>query len=207
MKFLLVSDLHSSALALETIARHSADLKPDFILVAGDLTLFGPAGYVDELALLGKVPILAVTGNCDTPDVVERMKTVGISICDDIKIVGPLDIAGVPWTGRKRIFEGLRPELLAKLNERDKKRPFVVLSHCPAFSVLDEARPGLHAGSQSISDIVASEKPLALLTGHVHESRGVAPLGGTVCVNAGPAMEGHAALVRYERGKLGVVLL
>jgi Icc-related predicted phosphoesterase len=207
MKFLLVSDMHSSVLAIETISRAVAKHSPDAVLVAGDLTMFGPASYVDEVALVGETPIMAVTGNCDTPDVAERMKNTGISICGEITSAGPLDIAGVPWTGRKRIFEGLQPDLLAKLKERDSSRPLIVLSHCPALGVLDEAKPGLHAGSQAISDLVASEIPIALLTGHVHEARGISRLGITVCVNAGPAMDGRAALVSYENGKLDVVLL
>jgi Icc-related predicted phosphoesterase len=207
MKFLLVSDMHSSATAIETVARTVAKHSPDAVLVAGDLSMFGPEGYVDEVALIGETPILAVTGNCDTPDVAERMKTQGISICCEIRSVGPVDIAGVPWTGRKRIFEGILPDLLAKLRERDFTRPLIVLSHCPALGILDEAKPGLHAGSQSITDIVSAEKPLALLTGHVHEARGLVHSSGTVCVNAGPAMDGRAALVVYENGKLDVVLL
>jgi len=64
MKLLLVSDLHSSALAIETIARAVEGHAPDAVLVAGDLTMFGPAGYVDEVSLIGETPVLAVTGNC-----------------------------------------------------------------------------------------------------------------------------------------------
>jgi len=207
VKFLLVSDLHASARALEAISSAAEEHKPDCILIAGDLTTFGPAGFADEVALLGNTPVMAVTGNCDTPDVRERMEALGISIIDRVVRAGSVDIAGVPWNGRKRIFDGASEALVSALGTRDKSRPLVILSHCPALGVLDEAAPGAQAGSQHITDIVHSEKPAALLSGHVHEARGIVRSGGTVFVNAGPAMAGNAALVTFARGKLDAVLL
>jgi hypothetical protein len=206
LKFLLVSDIHASALGLETISSKVLEHSPDAVLIAGDLTTFGPAGFVDDVALLGKTPILSVTGNCDTPDVRARIEQLGISIIDRVFSTGGIDIAGVPWSGRKRIFDGVSPTMMDALARRDKSRPLIVVSHCPSLGVLDEAF-GAHAGSQHIGDLVAAEKPAALLSGHVHEARGIVRSGGTAYVNAGPAMAGNAALVTFSRGKLDAVLL
>ena len=150
---------------------------------------------------------MAVTGNCDTPVVAARTEAVGINISDKVVSQGGLDVAGVAWSGEERIFDAVSQSLAARLSERDKSRPLIIISHCPALGTLDEAEPGLHAGSQAISDLVRSAKPVALLSGHVHGARGLVRSGGTVFVNAGPAMDGHAALVTYEKGRLDAVLL
>jgi uncharacterized protein len=40
-------------------------------------------------------------------------------------------------------------------------------------------------GSQAVRDALESHQPLLSLHGHIHESRGTARLGRTLCVNPG----------------------
>lgn len=207
MKFILVSDLHSSARAVERISYLVGEHDPDAILIAGDLTTFGPMGYVDEVASNVKCRMLAVTGNCDVTDVAARMTELGINCSDSIVKLGELDFAGVAWSGGKRIFEKVSPGLSVSLAKRDQSKPLIMMSHSPALGILDEISPGQHIGSQAISDLVMSAKPIALLSGHAHEARGMERSGGTLFANPGPAMDGRAALVRYENGELDAVLL
>jgi hypothetical protein len=207
VKFLLVSDLHASKFALDALAKSYSEHLPDAVLVAGDLTTFGPAGFVDELAALGVGPILAVTGNCDTPEVRERMAASGIDACDRLARLGSVDVAGVAWRGRKRIFEGVAPSLATELAGRDRSRTLLILSHCPAHGILDEASPGSHAGSGEILELAVSSGAAALLTGHVHEARGIVHRAGKTFVNAGPAKDGRAALVRVDGRDLGAELI
>jgi Icc-related predicted phosphoesterase len=62
------------------------------------------------------------------------------------------------------------------------------------------------AGSEAVRAVIETYQPLIALHGHIHESRGVAKLGKTVCVNPGSEYgEGvlHGALVEFD-GKKGL---
>jgi uncharacterized protein len=62
------------------------------------------------------------------------------------------------------------------------------------------------AGSEAVRGVIETYQPLISLHGHIHESRGVAKLGRTVCVNPGSEYsEGvlHGALVEFD-GKKGL---
>jgi len=60
------------------------------------------------------------------------------------------------------------------------------------------------AGSEAVRGVIETYQPLISLHGHIHESRGVAKLGRTVCVNPGSEYsEGvlHGALVEFDSKK------
>ena len=62
------------------------------------------------------------------------------------------------------------------------------------------------AGSEAVRGVIETYQPLISLHGHIHESRGIAKLGRTVCVNPGSEYsEGvlHGALVEFD-GKKGL---
>jgi len=62
------------------------------------------------------------------------------------------------------------------------------------------------AGSEAVRAVIETYQPLIALHGHIHESRGVAKLGKTVCVNPGSEYgEGvlHGVLVEFD-GKKGL---
>jgi Icc-related predicted phosphoesterase len=60
-------------------------------------------------------------------------------------------------------------------------------------------------GSRAVREMVEKYHPLVGLHGHIHESRGVAEVGRTVCLNPGSEYsEGilRGALVNIANGKL-----
>ena len=62
------------------------------------------------------------------------------------------------------------------------------------------------AGSEAVRAVIETYQPLIALHGHIHESRGIAKLGKTVCVNPGSEYsEGvlHGALLEFD-GKKGL---
>ena len=62
------------------------------------------------------------------------------------------------------------------------------------------------AGSEAVRAVIENYQPLISLHGHIHESRGVAKLGRTICVNPGSEYsEGvlHGALLEFD-GKKGL---
>ena len=63
----LLSDVHGNLIALEAVTKEIRRLKPDAVLVAGDLVLNGPDpnGAVDALRVLESEGALIVSGNTD----------------------------------------------------------------------------------------------------------------------------------------------
>jgi uncharacterized protein len=62
------------------------------------------------------------------------------------------------------------------------------------------------AGSEAVRAVIENYQPLISLHGHIHESRGIAKLGRTICVNPGSEYsEGvlHGALLEFD-GKKGL---
>ena len=69
MKLLALSDLHGDYSHVESILDKAGDI--DAVLIAGDITDFGPDEKALELLGMFKIPVLAVPGNCDNPSLVE----------------------------------------------------------------------------------------------------------------------------------------
>jgi Icc-related predicted phosphoesterase len=75
----------------------------------------------------------------------------------------------------------------------------ILCSHAPpAGTACDRLGTGLHVGSSVIRAFVEKEQPDLVLSGHIHESRGVDEVGKSCVVNPGPAMNGHYAVVEVD---------
>ena len=69
MKLLALSDLHGDYTHIEAICGHGQNY--DAVIIAGDLTNFGPDEKALELPGMFNAPILAVPGNCDNPSLLK----------------------------------------------------------------------------------------------------------------------------------------
>jgi Icc-related predicted phosphoesterase len=109
-------------------------------------------------------------------------------------------IWGSPWTKR---FEGMNPNAMAftvdteeELAEKWLTCPNdvdIIVTHCPAYDILDETTEGIKTGSPSLLKLICEKKPILSIFGHIHEqgSKSI-DLGFTLCVNASLVNE------RYE---------
>ena len=75
------------------------------------------------------------------------------------------------------------------------EKDMILVLHCPAFGVLDVPFSGKHVGSVSIAKLVEEFKPKVVLSGHIHEDRGIVEKDGMVFMNPGPAKEGYSGLL------------
>jgi Icc-related predicted phosphoesterase len=110
-----------------------------------------------------------------------------------------------PWrTFREEpedVLAGRLERVTAKLTNPPER---VILNlHCPPYaSGLDDA-PGVDenftlkrggrapepVGSRAVRDVIQKLKPVLTLHGHIHESRGYAHIGPSLCINPGSAYE------------------
>lgn len=100
--------------------------------------------------------------------------------------------------------------LLKKVDSLFKKakKPIIFLSHnVPYNTSLDivlakeSPRYGEHYGSLVVRDIITKYQPLVNIGGHMHECRGTAKLGKTLCINTGFGSKVNT-LLDIENGKI-----
>ncbi|MCK4265642.1 MAG: metallophosphoesterase family protein [Thermoplasmata archaeon] len=184
VRILALVDLHGSSRALETIHDFVAEHDPDIVTISGDLTHFGPAQWAKDLLESFELPVLAVNGNCDTPDVTRLLEGMPeIGLMDRSRSLLNMNFMGL----------GYPPGCVSVTGQVD-----VLITHLPPTGCNDEVRPGINIGDDTVRDIALRSKPRLLLSGHVHEARGICELGSTVCVNPGPAMSGCAAIINMD---------
>jgi len=201
-----MTDLHGSLTYLG-IAR-SEIAAADLVLITGDITNFGgrreAKAVIEAIADLNS-NVLAVSGNCDRPEVEEYLRELGIALDGTPRRVGVITFAGLSGSlpgpiGTPNTFS--EEELTASLEriETDLKGPLVLVSHQPPFDTsADRVLSGRHVGSRAVRLFIESARPLLCLTGHIHESVGDGMLAGCRVINPGPFGQGRYALVEIER--------
>ena len=197
MKLLALSDLHGDYSKVETI-KHRAG-KIDAVLIAGDITNFGPDSDVYKLIDMFDVPILAIPGNCDHPGILETIeKSDAINLHKTCHTIGEVDFIGLGGSNTTPFntpFEMTDKDIEKSLEDLfDKSRALrtVLLSHAPPQGYVDELPVG-HVGSPAITKFI--DRLSLIVCGHIHEARGLAKKGNTNIVNVGEASKGYGALI------------
>ena len=110
----------------------------------------------------------------------------------------------------KSIFEREEDDILSDFdivlnacNESGDKslwNKVILISHNPPKNTIcDAVNPELHVGSQKFADFILENQPLAVITGHVHEGKGVEKIGNTIVINPGALMEGNYAWLEVKK--------
>jgi len=164
-----------------------------------------------------------VIGRCGAIELLE-MQVVEI---DGLEMLSTGWSNTTPWkTERECSEEELKDKISEMLNQvKDPARaifnihvpPYqTALDQCPKLD--EELRPVHHggnpvmtsAGSKAVRELIETHQPVLGLHGHIHEGRGVAHIGPTVCVNPGSNYsEGvlNGSLIRLEDGRVADVQL
>ncbi len=157
MRIYALADIHGKPERIRLVERTTEQLRPQVVIIAGDLTHAGRGR--EALQLLHTLPalVLAIPGNMDPADVEEAIPH---------------------HPGRKVIVEnGVR------FGGTQGEVCDVLVSHEPPYGVLDRAWNGQHIGSRAVRELVERLKPRVVVCGHVHESPGIERVGETVVVN------------------------
>lgn len=172
-------------------------------MICGDFTTFGPASFAESILADLNVLCAAVPGNCDPDDVLQVIEKRCISLhgrresIDGIQFVG---LGGAPCCSGSTPRELADDEIDALLSSAMAKG-CVLVSHAPPLGILDLTKSGKRLGSRVVADYVSRFKPRLVLSGHVHEDRGVVKKGGTVFANPGPLKEGRFVLAELSGDK------
>ncbi|MDO9097735.1 MAG: metallophosphoesterase, partial [Candidatus Methanoperedens sp.] len=93
MKLLALSDLHGDYSHVESISEKAGNF--DVVLLAGDITNFGPDDRALELLKMFKQPVLAVPGNCDNPSLLNILEKNAISLHNTVHTMEGLKFLGL----------------------------------------------------------------------------------------------------------------
>ena len=192
MRFLLFSDIHKDKNSCARLVEKACDA--DLVIGAGDYALFRD-GLKKTLEALSEItaPVLLVHGNheshkelvkeCDQYDNFYVLHGETISL-NGLKFVGIG--AGIPCTPfgdwSVDLSEKGALNFLPDVNEK-----FILISHSPPYSCLDQLPDGQHMGSKSVLNYIKKSKPLFVVCGHIHEQWNQCDsVEGIPVINAGP---------------------
>ncbi|MFQ5474771.1 MAG: metallophosphoesterase [Candidatus Nanoarchaeia archaeon] len=190
MKILAFADPHNSLTAFEKVSKLAKKAKVDYILCAGDITLFGH-NIEAVMKKLNKLPapVLLIHGNHEDEEVVEflakELKNIRFIHGKAIRIGKVLFLAygGEGFRIRMPEFDQLAKLWKKEIRKRDK---IILMLHQPPYGVADLVLDE-HAGSKSFTKFIKDVQPALVFCGHLHENFGVeGHIGKSHVVNPGP---------------------
>jgi Icc-related predicted phosphoesterase len=208
VRILAFTDFHGDNEAFERAKQLIRGDKWNCVAVAGDITNYDlelAKRRLKELAEPG-VPIFFVPGNMDSPelsswsgrDLVRPLHGRSAKL-GAVTLIGLGGSPPGPFSTPFEVPEERAAELMNQALTGLEKGTLVLVSHCPPKNTkLDVVPSGEHAGSMAVRRFVEKIQPALVISGHVHEARGIDAIGGTTLVNTGPASRGLYAGISLE---------
>jgi len=201
MRIVTASDIHGDKRAPVFLNRVADELSPDLLVIAGDITTFGPGSLAEEILGNIEVRCAAIPGNCDPDDVLEVIEKKCISLHGRRENIDGIDFVGLGGSpkssfGTPREMEDSEIE---RLLSSSIVEGCVLVSHTPPRGINDLVPSGIRLGSEVIKRFVEDFRPRLVLSGHVHEARGLVEEEGTVFANPGPLKEGFVVLSEVDQ--------
>jgi len=209
MRILASADLHGEHDVYRWLVSVADTAGADVVVLAGDL-LGLPGGHdtveesqrVDALAIEAildaiRVPVLYIMGNDDMIELEPTNPNLR-SLHGRRVELGEVNFVGyqysLPLMGG--VFEKPEEEIRRDLEALEPlvDSGTVLVTHSPAYRILDIGILERHAGSESIRDLVEKKKPRALIHGHIHDCFGVEGLH----FNVAAAFRKRAVLIDAE---------
>ena len=197
MRFLVITDLHQKRSMVSRINQSYRDNGCNALLFLGDATDLGTAEDAVEVMSMLEGNVYAIPGNCDPRDTPERISSVVKDVHGKRFSVGDIEFAalgGSNITIFNTPFE-YEEEEISELLEPISFKGMVLMTHAPPYGILDEIPSGINVGSRAILRIVEKYRPVAAVSGHIHEAIGIVNKNGTLFMNPGPAREGRAGIL------------
>lgn len=216
MKILAISDIHSQD--NENLSKYLKDNDIDFVLIAGDITDFGPLDFVDGFVqniIDYGCEVIALPGNCDPEGICSAINDSGafclhknIINLGDVVLFGyggsnptPFDTPGeIPDNKIYGDINELMEEYSYVANDSVSKVK-ILLTHAPPYDTkADKIPDGSHVGSQGVLKIIEEFQPEVNVCGHIHEAKSTDKVGETIIANPGMLKDNGAVLITVEDG-------
>ncbi|MDD5735366.1 MAG: uncharacterized protein PWQ88_145 [Candidatus Methanomethylophilaceae archaeon] len=209
MRFLVISDIHAKKTAIESTKRRIRRFGAEAVLILGDITHFGPTDWAAEFVTALDSDVYAIPGNCDPREIVDTISSVATSMHGVARDIGGIRFAGLGGSN-PTIFDTpfeLEEEEIREILDPIANGAMVLMLHTPPYGMNDMIPSGINVGSHSIKEIVERHHPLLVLSGHIHEARGIMEKDGIIFLNPGPARDGYAAILDIDEDDISIQLL
>jgi len=204
MNLLVFSDIHGNFEKVEKIGEELK--KSDAIIIAGDITHFDHKEKAEEIIKAFAVynnKILAVSGNCDYPDVENILVSNDWSIHRKIKNINGYSFFGIggslpcpvktPNEYSEDQFNSFIQELKNQLQTESHK---ILITHQPPLNTNVDKINAKNVGSLSIRKLIEEVQPLLVISGHIHEAQGTDEIGNTKIINPGAFKDGNYVFIK-----------
>jgi len=216
MKIIALADIHGSLRYLKDIIPYVKDV--NLTVIAGDITNFGGKDDAERIITTIKdysKRIIAVHGNCDYPMVERYLEETDIGITWKWRVIDDYIFAGLggslacpamtPAEYPERKYQKFLDSLVKKIPNDDN---LILVTHePPKNTVCDRAMNGRHVGSEVIRSFIEKVQPILVVTGHIHEGRGIDRIGRSIIVNAGPFRRGNYSIIELGKSDTVKVIL
>ena len=208
-----MSDIHGHLDNLQRVLLKEVSI--DTILVAGDITHFGPGEVIREFdnicaELAGDACVYFVLGNCDPFSEIEPLlpSLRGQFLHSRFISRDGLSLAGISG-GLLSIFHTVNEKGELIFQNEVEKIEDQLNSLPPAFTILVTHQPGQgsldrvmlnHVGSPAIRRLQPRFR--LHVCGHIHEALGTVQTADTYVVNPGPLKKGYYALGYIDNSQL-----
>jgi Icc-related predicted phosphoesterase len=195
-KITFISDTHNKHKHLTSKGMGNILGSGDILVHAGDCTSMGQKHEINEfLKWFSNTEFehkIFIAGNHDfgfeqKTDIDQEFKDFGITYLfdNDITIDG-IKFYGSPWQPEFHnwAFNLPRGEELAAKWEKIPDDVDILITHGPAYGILDYAPIGGHVGCEELYRKIVEVKPKIHVCGHIHDSYGQKSMGGIEFLNA-----------------------
>ena len=191
MKILAFTDSHGSKDALKNVALLVKTEKVDYILCAGDVTIFEQslANVMKKVNKLGKL-VMIIHGNHECFDSIrmhaDKLDNV-LFLHKTHQRIGKHLILGYGGGGfalKDKKFENWGNAIMKKMKKGDK---VIVMFHGPPYGVIQDMVMDGHVGNKSYTKFIKKYQPDLVICGHIHENQNTEDIiGKTKVINPGP---------------------
>jgi Icc-related predicted phosphoesterase len=171
----------------------------DLLVIAGDVTPIGDhsakaqrefleGAFSEWLVATEADAVVGIAGNHDLLAEDDPAFMAGLPwtyLSDGGTVACGLRIWGTPWAPTFGDWAFMEPDVrLARRFDAIPDGLDLLVAHTPPYEILDLARRGVHAGSESLRAALLRARPTACVFGHIHEAHGHEKVDGIRCYNA-----------------------
>ena len=211
-KITFISDTHNKHKHLTSKGMGNILGSGDYLVHAGDCTSMGSKNEITQfLEWFSNTDFkhkIFIAGNHDfgfeqQTDIAQEYKDMGvIYLFDNDVTIDGIKFYGSPWQPEFHnwAFNLPRGEELAQKWEQIPNDVDVLITHGPAYGILDYAPIGGHVGCEELYRKIVEVKPKIHVCGHIHDGYGQKTMGGIEFLNASVLNE------RYEHAHKPIVI-
>lgn len=195
-KIVFISDTHNKHKHLTSKGMGNILGSGDYLIHCGDCTSMGHKheinGFLDWFSNTDFKHKIFIAGNHDfgfeqQTDIDQEYKDKGvIYLFDNDVTIDGIKFYGSPWQPEFHdwAFNLPRGEELAAKWEKIPDDVDILITHGPAYGILDYAPIGGHVGCKELYRKIAEVKPKIHVCGHIHDGYGQKTMGGIEFLNA-----------------------